>query len=255
MASPASVFAFAGGAIAYKNAKPKHISKSHGVSQGISATSPADTMDTEDSTEDTASTMTGLTASEIIVSGAKGSAAGAHSGAASDMSETGAFDSKLAAKSGMQSAVRSLDTVSRGLMTASTASGLASTSLNIRKGKNTIIGKHDAGSAGRTGNSSHSSSGAAGHLATENTGGDGAAKADKSTTGHLANKYAHGMDFEGAGALGNGLAVNRINRWLTGTAEEIGMLSSKPGAKNKSFQTRMSEIAMLHVSKNDFRKN
>ena len=242
--------------------KAKNISKSHGVSQGISATSPEDTMDTEDSTAETASTMTGLTASEIIVSGAIGSAAGAQGGAASDMSETGAFDSKLAAKSGMQSAVRSLDTVSRGLMTASTASGLASTGLNIRKGKSTIIEKNETSSSGRTGNHSHSSSintlmerGTAGHPTTETTGGHGAANADKATTGQLANKYAHGMDFEGAGTSGNGPVVDRINRWITGTAEEIGMLSSKPGAKNKSFQTRMSEIAMLHISKDDFRKN
>ena len=217
--------------------EPESISKNYGISQGINAITPADTMNTEDSTADTAGTMTGLTASEIIASGAAGSAAGARGDAASDMSKTRAFDSKLAAKSGMQSAVRSLDTISRGLMAASMASGLASTGLNtgnIRKGRNTIIEKNETSSTGIT--SEH-----------------GAENINKSNTGQLTNKYSREMNSEQIDASDNGPAVDRINRWVTETANEVGMLNSIPESKNKLFQTRISEITALHARGHNFK--
>ena len=67
-----------------------------------------------------------LNAALIITSGITGAVAGATGTAASGMGEAMAFNSGIASKSGLQSAVRYLGYISMGLMTVSLVSGMAS---------------------------------------------------------------------------------------------------------------------------------
>ena len=87
---------------------------------------------------DTAGTMAKITSALLITSGVTAAAAGGTGAAASGIGEAMAFDSRLAAKSGLQSAVQYLGYVSMGLMAASMVSGLVATGLSaevIRQGK------------------------------------------------------------------------------------------------------------------------
>ena len=70
-----------------------------------------------------AGTITKTTSALLITSGITGAAAGVTGGAASGISEAMAFDSRLAEKSGLQSAVTYLGYISMGLMAVSIISG------------------------------------------------------------------------------------------------------------------------------------
>ena len=86
----------------------------------------------------TAGAVAKLTSGLLITSGITGALAGATGGAASGIGEGMAFDSRLAAKSGLQSAMQYLGYISMGLMAVSTISGLAATGLGthmLRKGR------------------------------------------------------------------------------------------------------------------------
>ena len=72
----------------------------------------------------TAGTIARLTSASLITSGVSAAAAAATGVAASGIGEAMAFDSRLAAKSGLQSAVKYLGYVSMGLMAVSMASGI-----------------------------------------------------------------------------------------------------------------------------------
>ena len=72
----------------------------------------------------TAGTIARLTSASLITSGVSATAAAATGAAASGIGEAMAFDSRLAAKSGLQSAVKYLGYVSMGLMAVSIASGI-----------------------------------------------------------------------------------------------------------------------------------
>ena len=78
----------------------------------------------------TAGAVAKLTSGLLITSGITGALAGATGGAASGIGEGMAFDSGLAAKSGLQSAMQYLGYISMGLMAVSTISGLAATGLS-----------------------------------------------------------------------------------------------------------------------------
>ena len=86
-----------------------------------------------------AGAMAKLTSALLITSGLSGAAAGITGVAGSGISEAMAFDSRLAAKSGLQSAVKCLGYVSMGLMAASIASGIGA-------GISSGIGKNRTGS-------------------------------------------------------------------------------------------------------------
>ena len=79
---------------------------------------------------DTAGTMAKMTSALLITSGVTAAAAGGTGAAASGIGEAMAFDSRLAAKSGLQSAVQYLGYVSMGLMAVSMVSGLVATGLS-----------------------------------------------------------------------------------------------------------------------------
>ena len=87
---------------------------------------------------DTAGTMAKITSALLITSGVTATAASGTGAAASGIGEAMAFDSRLAAKSGLQSALQYLGYVSMGLMAVSMVSGLVATGLSagvIRQGK------------------------------------------------------------------------------------------------------------------------
>ena len=89
----------------------------------------------------TAGTIARLTSASLITSGVSATAAAATGAAASGIGEAMAFDSRLAAKSGLQSAVQYLGYVSMGLMAISITSG-------IRAGIGAGIVKRRGGGAG-----------------------------------------------------------------------------------------------------------
>ena len=85
----------------------------------------------------TAGTIARLTSASLIASGVSASAAAATGVAASGISEAMVFDSRLAAKSGLQSAVQYLGYISMGLMATSMISGMASAAgMSLSKGEN-----------------------------------------------------------------------------------------------------------------------
>ena len=82
-------------------------------------------------------TLLGMGSKLLVISGITGSLAGATGGTASGISEAMVFDSRIAAQSGLQSAVKYLNYISMGLMAASMISGMASAAeIGINTGKN-----------------------------------------------------------------------------------------------------------------------
>ena len=101
----------------------------------------------------TAGTIARLTSASLITSGVSAAAAAATGVAASGIGEAMAFDSRLAAKSGLQSAVKYLGYVSMGLMAVSIASGIRA---GIGAG---MVKRRGGGGRSRGGNRSRDSRG------------------------------------------------------------------------------------------------
>ena len=103
------------------------VSNGFGVAEGIAAVAMGGAAIAEGirSIFTTAGTIARATSALLITSGVSGAVAGATGGAASGIGEGMAFDSRLAAKSGLESAVKYLGYISMGFMVISMASGIA----------------------------------------------------------------------------------------------------------------------------------
>ena len=116
-----------------ENRALQKVSNGFGVAEGIAAMAMGGVAFAEgiSGVFSTAGGLAQITSGLLITTGVSGAAAAATGGVASGISEAMLFDSRLAAKSGLQSAVRYLGYISVGLMAVSTISGLAATGLSI----------------------------------------------------------------------------------------------------------------------------
>ena len=101
------------------------VSNGFGIAQGIAAIGMgvAGAAEGLAGIANTAGTITRMSSLMLIASGVSGAAAGLTGGAASGIGEAMAFDSRLASKSGLQSAAKYLGYISMGLMAVSMVSG------------------------------------------------------------------------------------------------------------------------------------
>ena len=122
-----------------ENRTLQKVSNGFGIAEGIAAMAMGSMAVAEgvSGVFSTAGAVAKLTSGLLITSGITGALAGVTGGAASGIGEGVAFDSRLAAKSGLQSAMQYLGYISMGLMVVSTISGLAATGLSMKQsGKN-----------------------------------------------------------------------------------------------------------------------
>ena len=110
-----------------ENRTIQKVSNGFGIAEGIAAIAAGGTSIVEgiEGILGTATTLVRLTSASLITSGLSGALAGAAGVATSGMGEGMAFDSRLAAKSGLRSAIQYLGYVSMGLMAVSMAAGIA----------------------------------------------------------------------------------------------------------------------------------
>ena len=109
-----------------ENRTLQKVSNGFGIAEGIAAIAMGGVAIGEgiQGALNAAGTIAKATSALLITSGVSGAAAGATGAAASGIGEAMAFDSRLAAKSGLQSAVQYLGYISTGLMAVSIASGI-----------------------------------------------------------------------------------------------------------------------------------
>ena len=109
-----------------QNMTLQKVSNGFGVAEGITAVGMG-AMGAFEGIISSFGAVTKMASALIITSGISGAAAGITSGTASGISEAMAFDSRLAGKSGLESAVKYLGYISMGLMAVSMISGIAAT--------------------------------------------------------------------------------------------------------------------------------
>ena len=125
-----------------QNMTLQKVSNGFGIAEGITAVGMG-AMGAFEGMISTFGAVTKMTSALIITSGISGAAAGITGGTASGISEAMAFDSRLAGKSGLESAVKYLGYISMGLMAVSMISGMAATG-KARQGSEEKIRNREA---------------------------------------------------------------------------------------------------------------
>ena len=130
-----------------ENSMLQKVSNGFGIAEGIAAVAMGAVAIGEGvaSAFNISNTITRITTGLLLTSGVTGAASGITGGAAAGVGEAMAFDSRLAGKSGLQSAVKYLGYISMGLMAVSMASGIGAgfgtqADINLNKKTNRIYG-------------------------------------------------------------------------------------------------------------------
>ena len=271
-----------------ENRTLQKVSNGFGIAEGIAAMAMGSMAVAEgiSGVFTTAGAVAKLTSGLLITSGITGALAGATGGAASGIGEGMAFDSRLAAKSGLQSAMQYLGYISMGLMVVSTISGFAATSLGthmLRKGR---AGGNEPGGGGgeqhdweiSSTDSNQEPSPAISEMSEEEDGGTNGNKEilDKydEVERDVRAAYEYGGsrktgDFEREGraisvtgqeidgekaiatlkrmSLVGEQDVSTLKSALVSTAEEAGLLTGMSRAEMDEFAVKMGKVAEINI--------
>ena len=132
-----------------ENRTLQKVSNGFGIAEGIATMTMGLSMAVEGvaGVISTTDTLLEMSSKLLFISGVTGALSGATAGAASGIGEGMAFDSRLAASGGLQSAVQYLGYISMGLMVASIASGMLTASVQGPAAANTIKRRMITGAA------------------------------------------------------------------------------------------------------------
>ena len=261
-----------------ENRTLQKVSNGFGVAEGIVAMAMGGVAIAEGAVG-AAGTMAKVTSALLITSGISGAAAGATGGAASGISEAMAFDSRLAAKSGLQSAVEYLGYISMGLMAVSTISGLAATGMSgraIRQGKREFSFENETESLSDAGSNLSSASGdisnstvadaEAGRMGSayekaerfwDNGKGQLSAMAGEDRAILAVNDFGklvdHGQamhvisSLEGKGY--NGIGWGELAETMGSVAHDAGLLKGATPEQEAAFHIKVVKLARMHLEK------